>query len=336
VAEHPTVKAYLERSATWSANVSSSSAGKAKPSEEGKEIAMKISELATETAALWHAVDCPVPDCAIVWLHGLGDTEIYWQEVFEDAEISAVPELGEVRWIMPRAEPSPCTARGGALTYQWFDTVEFPVCIIVPGVPDRRRKDEDPKDIHAAVHRVHEAVLALEVEGVPADKIVIAGFGQGGALAVHSALSYPKTLGGCAMLSGYVPCCTTALKEAITPRGAATELLWLHGIHDAVVHIDAATAQAKDMAELGVRLDFRLSLDFGHETTDEELKGFRSWLISRIGKPPPPEEDYGEYALGSRPTSKQEALGSRSASKQDPWGPPPQVSSRPASKQATH
>merc|ERR1719359_1596004 len=164
--------------------------------------------------------------------------------------------------------------------------------LIVPGVPDHLRKDEDPQEIHHAVHRVHEAVLALEVEGVPHERIVVAGFGQGGALAVHAAFSYPKTLAGCAMLSGYVPCCKTALKKAITPAGVGLELLWLHGLNDAVVHIDAATAQAKELNEIGIRLDFRLSFDYGHETTTEELLAFKTWLVAKMAPKPDEEEEH--------------------------------------------
>jgi predicted esterase/glutathione S-transferase len=330
VREHPSVKAYVEKSATFAADLPAS--GQEKPSAAGKAQAQKISALAEETASLWHAVDCPVPDAAVVWLHGLGETEVYWQELFDDADLTHLRELGECRWIMPRAEPAPCTVRGGALTLQWFDTSEYPVCLIVPGVPDRLRKDENPREIHAAVHRVHEAVLALEVEGTPAERIVVAGFGQGGALAVHAALSYPKTLAGCAMLSGYVPCCKTALKDAITPAGSATEVLWLHGIHDAVVHVDAASAQAKDLTELGVRLDFRLSFDYGHETTEDELKAFRSWLISKMAKPPqeqpvylPPQEQAAEEQLAEG--NKVEVKPSYTyTARADPWSAIPRVS----------
>jgi len=317
VAEHPSVQAYVDKSATMGADLlapgGSQEAGKAGPPAQGKEEAASISALALETAELWHAVDCPVPDCAIVWLHGLGETEVYWQELFEMEDILHIPELGDCRWIMPRADNKPCSVRGGASTFQWFDTFEYPICLMVPGVPDGPRKEEDPAEIYQAVHRVHEAVLALEVEGVPADKIVIAGFGQGGALAVHAALSYPKTLAGVAMLSGYVPC-TSALKEALTPGGSNLELLWLHGVHDAVVFVDAATAEAKELSEWGIRLDFRLSFDYGHDTTTEGLKGFRHWLIEKM-KPPPEEVEEEEEPIEDVPVSEEPHVHT-----QDPWG----------------
>lgn len=295
VAEYSVVKCYLELSPTIFAEPSEDAVNP-KRALDAKGEAAKISKLAAETAELWHAVDCPVPQGAVVWLHGLGETEVYWQELFEEADLLNPAELGDCRWIMPRAELASCTARSGALTYQWFDTPEFPVCLIIPAVPNRLRKEEDFREINTAVHRVHEAVLALEVEGVLAERIIIAGFGQGGALALHAAASYPKALGGCAMLSGYVPC-AAALKEAATPAGRTLKLLWLHGIHDAVVQTDAATAQAKELLELGIRLDFRLSFDYGHETTDDELKTFRSWIIGALALPKEVvEEDAEENA----------------------------------------
>lgn len=242
----------------------------------------QVSELARETARLWHDT-APIPDCAIIWLHGFGETEIYWQEHF--VELMKLPEVGDCRWIMPRAEMRACTARNGAVTFQWFDTPELPVSLLVRGIPDRPRKDENVDEIREAVHRVHEAIVALEVEGVPTERIVVAGFCQGGALAVHSVLSYHKTLAGGAMLCGYLPC-LTALEQAATPENRGTEILWLHGVKDAVVLPDAAVAQAKRASEFGVHLDFRLSFDLGHETNSEELhQVFRSWLVSKLSKP---------------------------------------------------
>jgi len=242
----------------------------------------QVSELARETARLWHDT-ATVPDCAVIWLHGFGETEIYWQEHFID--LMKLPEVGDCRWIMPRSEMSSCTARSGALTFQWFDTPELPVSLLVRGIPDRPRKDESAEEIYTAVRRVHEAIVALEVEGVPTERIVVAGFCQGGALAVHSVLSYPKTLAGGAMLCGYLPC-FSALEHKASPEGLAVEILWLHGVRDGVVLPDAAVAQAKRATELGVRLDFRLSFDLGHMTNSEELhQVFRSWLVSKLSKP---------------------------------------------------
>mmetsp|Transcript_41061 Transcript_41061/g.64182 ORF Transcript_41061/g.64182 Transcript_41061/m.64182 type:complete len:355 (+) Transcript_41061:27-1091(+) len=241
-----------------------------------------VSELAQETARLWHDT-APVPDCAVIWLHGFGETEIYWQEHF--ADLMKLHEVGDCRWIMPRADMSACTARLGALTFQWFDTPELPVSLLVRGVPDRPRKDESSDEIYNAVRRVHEAIIALEVEGVPTERIVVAGFCQGGALAVHSVLSYPKTLAGGAMLCGYLPC-LSELENKATPEGRLAEVLWLHGIRDGVVLPDAAVSQAKRATELGVKLDFRLSFDLGHETNSDELhQVFRSWLVAKLSKP---------------------------------------------------
>merc|ERR1719162_557848 len=102
VAEYSAVKCYLDLSRTMSADPSKQDA--AKPSQDVKAVAGKISKLAAETAALWHDVDCPVPESAIVWLHSVGETEVYWQILFEEADLLNPPELGECRWIMPRAE----------------------------------------------------------------------------------------------------------------------------------------------------------------------------------------------------------------------------------------
>lgn len=250
------------------------------------------SKHALEAAEIWQSFD-PVPDCAVVWLHGLGETDVYWKEYFAELEMWKIEELKHFRWIMPRALLGPCTAREGAMTFQWFDTPEYPVCLIIPGVPDHKRTEEDPDEIRSAVDVAHEAVAALEAEGVPSNRIIIAGFGQGGTLALHSALRYPRRLAGCAMLSGYVPCKAELMRDA-TPKGLESEVLWLHGLNDSVLQPDCAASMAEDLTRSGVHLDFRLTFDMAHETNAEELFSFKTWLIERLAPQPPPPEDAEE------------------------------------------
>lgn len=310
VAEYAPVKEYLGRTRTMAATAKDIDVSHL---AEVQEVALKISELAREVAELWHQVDCPIPDFAVVWLHGIGESELYWQEFFDLLDLTKPEELGELRWIMPRADMTPCTARGGAPTLQWFDTYEFPVSVVVPSVPNRDRKEESFEEIQKAVERVHDAVIALEVEGVDAKNIVIAGFGQGGALAAHAATSYPKALAGCCMLSGYVPR-IEEMQLAATEPGLNTKLLWLHGIHDGLVQTDAATLQAKKLLDLGIRLDFRLSFDYGHETCEQQVQTFRGWLIRTLNPPKPPTEDREEEDGSRQPSRRGSAANSRRGS----------------------
>ncbi|CAE8648469.1 unnamed protein product, partial [Polarella glacialis] len=116
---------------------------------------------AQEIADLWtKAVGCEA-DCAIVWLHGQGESEVAWQSVFENVKLPA--HAGRCRWIWPRAELAPCSVRGGAMTAQWFDSPEYPICRVVRAVPDRPSAAEDPADVDAAVRYVRAVTDALEI-----------------------------------------------------------------------------------------------------------------------------------------------------------------------------
>merc|ERR1711865_1193207 len=129
------------------------------------------------------------------------------------------------------------------------------------------------------------------------------------------------------MLSGYVPCCESALAHSVTPSSArGLELLWLHGIHDAVVHVDAATFQAKFLSDLGICLDFRLGFDYGHETTVDELRSFKSWLIAKL-REETIEEEAQHIFEESRENTKTHLREDHHAVEthtlqQDPWGAP--------------
>lgn len=110
---------------------------------------------------------------AIIWLHGQGESEQAWQTKLADVKLPERAGFG--RWIWPRAELQACSTRGGVLTPQWFDTPEFPIRRVIRGVPDRPRRDEDPNELSKATTRVHAAIEALEAEGLPSDRIVLAG-----------------------------------------------------------------------------------------------------------------------------------------------------------------
>jgi len=175
------------------------------------------------------------------------------------------------------------------MTTQWFDIPEFPICRVVRGIPDRPRREEDPAEITAAVKRVHAALAALEAEGVPAERIVVAGFGQGAALAAHAVLRYERLLAGCALLSGWLPC-REALAEVVTPAGCAAEILWCHGARDRVVEPQLAAEHARWLKELGANVQFRLFPELAFQTTSEELSAFTTWLEA-VMVPGPAGED---------------------------------------------
>lgn len=227
---------------------------------------------AEEIAKKWQRTG-PPPDTAVVWLHDRGESEASYRH-----------RLGGIagascRWVWPRAPLAPGGVR------QWFETPELPVCSVVRGVPDRPRRGEQAEDVAAAVDRVHVVLASLEVEGVPADRVLLGGCGQGAALAAHAALRYPRALAGVALVSAWVPC-QEELAAAATPEGRSCRFLWCHGAADAVVQPAEALAHRGRLQELGVHVDFALLPALRRGLDREVVDALRSFIAERLPEGP--------------------------------------------------
>eukprot|EP00927_Polykrikos_kofoidii_P055317 TRINITY_DN49589_c0_g1_i1.p1 TRINITY_DN49589_c0_g1~~TRINITY_DN49589_c0_g1_i1.p1 ORF type:complete len:555 (-),score=121.49 TRINITY_DN49589_c0_g1_i1:299-1909(-) len=242
------------------------------------EEAAERARIAEEKAENWRTAQQTL-NSAVVWLHGQGETEVGWQDVFDN--FTAPESAGECRWMWPRAEISSCTSRGGAMTSQWFDTKEFPVCRLIRGVPDRKRVEEEPSQVTEAVMVVHAVIDALEAEGISTERIAVGGFGQGAALVAHSVLRYPKPLCCGVMLSAWIPCFEDLAAEA-TPVGLKTRLLWIHGARDAVVHPDVALFQAKQVQGLGSQLKLHLYPELVFGTSPVAVTAIEEFLARQL------------------------------------------------------
>jgi len=255
-------------------------------------------DAAVRVAKFWAGARREQMQCAIIWLHGQGESEASWQTKLKGVTL---PErAGSCRWIWPRAQLQPCSTRGGVLTPQWFDTPEFPICRVIRGVPDRPRIDEDPKELTRATTRIHAAIEALEAEGLPSDRIALAGFGQGAALVLHAVLRFQRPLAGGAMLSGWMPCkeaLRKAAENSTPPEGweSPPEFLWCHGARDGVVEPGLAAESSRVLKEMGARVQFRLFPELSFGVDEEVIRTLETWLVDRLAGPEPgPPAEEGE------------------------------------------
>lgn len=160
------------------------------------------------------------PAAAVIWLHGLGaDGNDF---------VPIVPELGlsselRVRFVFPHAPMRPVTINGGYIMRAWYDLAV--------------RRDEffqDADHIAESVGLLHDLIERECARGIPASRIVVAGFSQGGAIALHGALRFPRSLAGAVILSAPAPFMEELLREA--PAANANLPIFLaHGIYDQVV-----------------------------------------------------------------------------------------------------
>ena len=200
---------------------------------------------------------------AIVWLHGLGANGHDFEPI--------VPylELPRVRFVFPHAPVRPVTINGGMEMPSWYDIVSL-----------ASAGGGNARDV--AESRAHvDALLARETErGVPADRIVLAGFSQGGALALHAGIRYPETLAGILVLSGYEVLPGTREAEA-APANRRTPMLFCNGTRDQVVHVAGGRMAHAAHATPDRDAQWR-EFPIAHEVSDAEIAVVRDWLHARL------------------------------------------------------
>lgn len=197
---------------------------------------------------------------SIVWLHGLG------ADGHDFAPI--VPELGlgdAVRFVFPHAPHRPVTLNGGYVMRAWYD-----LTAIQADAP------EDAAGIAASAEQV-EALIARERDrGVAESRIVLAGFSQGGAIALHAGLRRTGRLAGILALSTYLPLRDRLAAEA-APDARATPILMCHGTEDPIVPLSLGETSARVLRETGYEVEWR-TYPMPHSVCPEELADIGRWL----------------------------------------------------------
>jgi phospholipase/carboxylesterase len=204
---------------------------------------------------------------AVIWLHGLGaDGHDF---------VPIAPELGlsptlAVRFIFPHATQRPVTLNGGMRMRAWFDLLGL-----------NRTDAQDEAGIRASALQINALVDAQVAAGVARTRIVIAGFSQGGALALHVGLRQREALAGLMILSAYLPL-EKSLAVELTPAGRATPVLMCHGRQDPVLSLNMG-AHSRDLLQaLGVAVQWH-DYPMAHEVSRAEIGDISAWLTQRLG-----------------------------------------------------
>jgi phospholipase/carboxylesterase len=209
----------------------------------------------------------PGPTCAVIWMHGLGaDGNDF---------VPVVPELGlpdapAIRFIFPHAPAIPVTCNGGYVMPAWYDIYSL----------DEAGRQVDEAGIRHSREAIRALIARENARGVPAARIVLAGFSQGGAIAYTTALTHPETLAGVIALSTYIPSVDLLAAEA-TPANAATPILAAHGTHDDVVPLALGTRARDFVASRGHPVDWH-TYPMAHSVCLEEIADIGRWLQTRL------------------------------------------------------
>jgi phospholipase/carboxylesterase len=201
---------------------------------------------------------------AVVWLHGLGASG----HDFED--VVPLLELPAVRFVFPHAPSRPVTINRGLIMPAWYD-------VAISGGP---RGGENASHVRDAARRV-EALLEREQErGVPSSRIALAGFSQGGALALFVGVRYTKALLGIVSLSARELLPETREAEA-SPANRKTPVLIAHGLSDPVVSCDLGRRAHEALSGEGRPVEWH-EFPMAHEVCLEEIGVIRDWLKARF------------------------------------------------------
>lgn len=208
----------------------------------------------------------PNPTHSVILLHGLGADGRDFAPIVPELVGAAWPPL---RFVFPNAPTRPVTINGGMAMRAWYDIL---------GIDLHQRQDE--VGMRASIAAV-EALIEREIErGVPAQHIVLAGFSQGGAIALAAGLRHAQSLGGIVALSTYLPM-SGSLADERSAANAAVPIFQAHGTADAVVPLARGEDSRQAMQALGYRVDWH-TYPMAHSVCPQEITDLRAWLEPRL------------------------------------------------------
>lgn len=208
----------------------------------------------------------PAPAWSVIWLHGLG----------ADANdfVPLVPELLRPHWpslrfVFPNAPVRPVTINNGVRMRAWYDIVDFDLA---------NRADE--AGVLESVAQVDALIEREATRGIPASRVILAGFSQGGAVTLAAGLRRAKPLGGLVALSTYLPAPRTA--DAALIEGASRQPVFMaHGRQDPVVPLGAGEQSAAWLRTAGFDVDWHV-YPMPHSVCAEEIVAIGDWFDQRF------------------------------------------------------
>ena len=204
----------------------------------------------------------PQPTASIIWLHGLGADGHDFEAVIPELRLPVEPAL---RFVFPHAPYRPVTINGGYVMRAWYD-----IAMGEDGF------EQNADHIHESAKILQGLIVNETRRGIAADRIVLAGFSQGGAIALHAGLRYPAPLAGIMALSAPVPFAGELMTE-VHPANATVPVFMAHGTDDQMIPFDSARRAHDLMQARGLHPEWHV-YDMGHTLVPEEIRDIARWL----------------------------------------------------------
>jgi phospholipase/carboxylesterase len=213
------------------------------------------------------------PDGSVIWLHGLGADGHDFEPV--------VPELGlsgrlDLRFVFPHAPVRPVTLNGGMSMRAWYDILTLD-----------RDGPVDEAGIRASSQQLVDLIEQEHDRGIPYDKILLAGFSQGGAIALHTALRFPQRLAGLMALSTYLPLHDAFAEEVgskIDAQFSELPIFMAHGALDPVLVMSLGEHSRDLLRSAGFTVEWH-EYPMEHSVCAKEIEDIRNWLLPVFASP---------------------------------------------------
>jgi phospholipase/carboxylesterase len=205
-------------------------------------------------------------DAAVLLMHGLGADGHDFESLVPELCLPASPSI---RWVFPHAPVRPVTINGGFRMRAWYDIVAVD-----------RSAPEDEDGIRQSAEAVGHLVRRERERGIAADRIVLSGFSQGGAMALFAALRWPERLAGVVALSSYLPLAAKLEREA-HPANAAVPVFMAHGTFDPIVPLALGEGTRDRLRSRGLDVEWH-TYPMPHSVCGDEVRDLRAWLLRAL------------------------------------------------------
>jgi phospholipase/carboxylesterase len=230
-------------------------------SGQGDQVALETVELTTGAE----------PTAAVIWLHGLGADGHDFEPLVPELSWSGAPDI---RYVFPHAPVRPVTINGGMSMRAWYDIVSL-----------TSHRDHDQRGIADSVNQATALVRREIARGIPAHRIIVAGFSQGGAIALQLALRFPQRLAGLVALSTYL-LLDHRLENDAHQANRGLPVFAGHGSLDPVVPVQLGEMAASRLRGMGYDVEFH-RYPMPHAVCAEEVADLAAWFRARLETHPP-------------------------------------------------
>ncbi len=205
------------------------------------------------------------PAVSIIWMHGLGADGNDFVPVVNELDLSGTPA---VRFIFPHAPLRAVTINNGYVMRAWYDVSPDDLA------GNTRRADE--RGVRESQAQIETLIEREAARGIPANHVILAGFSQGGAIALQTGLRHDRPLAGIMALSTYLPLADSFVGEA-APANRATPIFMAHGTFDPVVPYAMGAGSMTFLTGLGYGMEWH-DYPMQHSVCIEEIRDIGNWL----------------------------------------------------------